>query len=205
MKNKFLKTILVLALCVGSVLLIRTFKPNPEEILKKRIAERSMGDPKAKVWITEYFDYQCPPCAAAHKILRDWMAAHPGKIYLQVRYYPLPVHKYTMKAAVYAECASRQRGKFLKFHDALFDHQLEWLADAYPELKFLKYAQDAGLELNRWDACTKDPEVEKFVTEEKSKADKLGVKITPSFFVNGKLVVGTKVLAEELDAVASQK
>ncbi len=205
MKNKFVQTALVLVLCVGSVFLVRIWRPNPEEVFKKRIAERSIGDSKAKVWITEYFDYQCPPCGAANKLLRDWMAKHPGKIYLQVRYFPLPGHKYSMKAVVHAECASRQKGKFFKFHDALFDHQSEWAVDAYPELRFLTYAQQAGLELKSWDACTKDPETKIFVKEEKAKAEKLGVKITPTFFVNGKMVIGTNALVEELNAIVDQK
>ncbi len=195
----------IAVICVGVVFVVKTLKPNPEELLKKRIAERSVGDPKAPVWVTEYFDYQCPPCGTAHAVLGDWMASHPGKIYLQLRYYPIPKHPYALKAAIHAECAARQEGKFFKFHDALFDHQAEWAQESYPELKFLMYAQEAGLELNRWDACTKDPEVEKFVNEERAKADSLGVKITPSFFVNDKMVVGTKALVEELDAVTNQK
>ena len=70
--------------------------------------------------------------------------------------------------------------------------------DPYAELKFLTYAQSAGIDLPRWDACVKDPETEKFVTEEKKKGEALGVKITPSFFVNGKLVVGMNGLSDEL-------
>ena len=204
-KNKFLITALVVVLCAGSVFLIKILKPNPDEVLKKRIAERSLVDPKAPAWVTEYFDYQCPPCGTAQKTLHDWIAGHPGKIYLQVRYFPFPKHLHAMKAAIYAECASRQKGKFWKFHEALFDHQAEWAQEAYPELKFLTYAQEAGLELTRWNACSKDPEVEKFVNEERTKADAFGVKLTPSFFVNGKMIVGIKALTEELDAIVKQK
>ena len=204
-KNKFLTTLLVFALCAGAVFLVRTFRPDSEAVMKKRMAERSAGDAKAAVWITEYFDYQCPPCATAYKVLEEWMEKNPGKIYLQVRYYPLPAHKHAVTAAVHAECASRQAGKFWKFHGLLFEHQAEWSQDAYPELKFLDYAQQAELELTRWDACTKDPETAKFIAGEKEEAEKLGVKITPSFFVNGKLVVGTTGLLEALNAISDEK
>src|SRR6185295_4383525 len=115
--------------CVGAVFLFRGFKPNPEELLKKRTTERSLGDSKAALWITEYFDYQCPPCASARKVLEDAMEEHPGKIYLQVRYFPLPMHKNSLKAAVAGDCASRQPGKFWKFHKAIFEHQSEWAMD----------------------------------------------------------------------------
>jgi protein-disulfide isomerase len=205
MKNKVLLTVVIVALCAGSVFLIKTLKPNPEEALKKRIAERSFGDPKASVWVSEYFDYQCPPCGEAHKVLHDWMSKHPGKIYLQVRFFPLPMHPHAMKAAIYAECASRQKGKFWPFHDALFEHQAEWVTDSYPELKFLTYARQTGLDVNQWDVCAKDPAVEGFVEEERAKARTLGVQITPSFFVNGKMAVGTQDLIKELDSVADAK
>lgn len=205
MKNKFLTTAAVVVLCVGSIFLLRILRPDPAEMLKKRISERSSGDPKAKIWVTEYFDYQCPPCASAHALLQEWMLKNPGKIYLQVRYFPLPAHKHSVKAAIHAECATRQPGKFWKFHGLLFDHQAEWASDAYPELKFLTYAETAELDLPRWDACTKDPATEKFVSGEKAEAEKLGIKITPSFFVNGKLIVGTQALMQELNAVADEK
>lgn len=205
MKNKSLTTIAIIALCAGVVFLVRSQALNPEEMLKRRIAERSTGEAKAKAHVTEYFDYQCPPCANANKILHDWMEKNPGKIYLEVRYFPLPSHRFSMKAAVHAECASRQKEKFWKFHNELFEHQPEWVSSDYPELKFLTYAQTADLELTRWDACTKDANVEKFIIEEKAQAEKIGVKITPTFFVNGKMVVGTQGLTEELNAIANAK
>ena len=198
LKNKTAVTFLILALCVAGVVAFRFFKPDPEALLKKRIAERSNGDPKAALWITEYFDYQCPPCGTARKLLEAAIKNHPGKIYLQVRYFPLPGHKNSLKAAVHAECASRQPGKFWTMHDKIFDHQSEWANDPYAELKFLNYAREAGLDLPRWDACTQDPETQKFVMKEKAQGEKLGVQITPSFFFNGKMAVGNASLSEEL-------
>ena len=198
LKNKFFVTLLAAFLCVGGVLLFRTFKPDPEALLKKRVAERSLGDPKAGFWITEYYDYQCPPCGSARKLLDDVMKRFPGKIYLQVRYFPLPAHKNALSAAVHAECASRQPGHFWAFHEQLFEHQQEWAMDPYASLKFLNYAQSAGIDTPRWDACAKDPETEKYVLEEKKKGEALGIKITPSFFVNGKLVVGVNGLSDAL-------
>ena len=197
-KNKSALTLLLILLCVGGILLFRALKPDPEALLKKWTAERSLGDAKAPLWITEYFDYQCPPCGTAYKTLEDAMNQYPGKIYLQVRYFPLPAHKNSMKAAIHAECASRQKDMFWKFHGQLFQHQGEWVAENYPELKFLQYAQETKLDLGPWDACTKDPAIEQAVAEEKKKGESLGVKITPSFFINGKLAVGTGGLNEEL-------
>lgn len=198
LRNKPLVTIVIALACIMLVLAYRHLRPDPEAELKKRTAERSMGDPKASLWITEYYDYQCPPCAIAHKQLDEAIKKYPGRIYLQVRYFPLAAHRNAMKAAVHAECASRQPGKFWLMHEKIFERQAEWAPDPYPELRFLSYAQEAGLRLEPWDACTKDPRTEKFIAEEKAKGESLGAKITPSFFINGKLVVGNTALTDEL-------
>lgn len=205
LKNKTLVTAVVLLFCVSAVFLAKTLKPNPEIILKQRIAERSLGSEKAPLWVTEYFDYQCPPCAAARETLETIFKEHPGQVYLQARFYPLPTHMNAMKAALYAECASRQKGKFWKFHEQLFDHQLDWAMDEYAAIKFASYAESAGLDVGRLDACTHDPETEKTVLEEKKKGADLGVTITPSFFVNGKIVVGKTALKNEVDAFFGEK
>ncbi len=205
LRKKIITTLLVIGLCVGSIFGIRALKPNSDEVMKKRLAERSTGNSNSKTWITEYFDYQCPPCSMAAMVLREHLKAKPDSIYLQVRYFPLPGHPHAMKTATYAECASRQPGKFWKFHELLFSHQKDWAVEKYPELKFLEYAKEAGLDLEKWDRCTKDPEVPKFIADEKSRAVELGVSTTPSFFVNGELVVGVKGLQDTLSKLAVDK
>ncbi len=199
-KNKWFLTGIVLSACVVSVLATRALKPHPDEVLKKRIAERSKGEEKAKLWITEYFDYQCPPCAKAAAFLETAMAEHPGQIYLQVRNFPQPGHKNALKAARYAECVSHQKGKFWTYHDELFKNQAQWSQDPYADIRFAAYAEGMGLDVKKLDACVHDPAAEKTVLDEKKKAEEIGVRQTPSFFVNGKLVVGVKALEGELDA-----
>lgn len=196
-----LRTALVLAVCVGAVFGVRAFKPHPDTVLKQRASERSLGDEKAPFWVTEYFDYQCPPCARARDVLEKAMADHPGKIYLQARYFPLPGHKHAMKAAVYAECVSRQKGKFWAFHDEMLKKQAEWTHDPYAALKFAAYAEKAGADIGRLDACSHDPKTEEMVLEEKKKAQELGVQSTPTFFVNGKIAVGIDGLEKELSVL----
>lgn len=197
-------SVLLLALCVSAVYGTRALAPHPDEVLKKRLAVRSKGDEKAPVWITEYFDYQCPPCAMANKLLNLAMTRYPGKIYLQVRYFPMPAHVHAVKAAVYAECASKQKGRFWDYHEALFDNQRQWAADPYPELRFTAYAETAGLDVKGLEACVQRPETEASVRDERKKGEEIGVKGTPSFFVNGKLLVGVNALAAELDTLLGE-
>ena len=198
--NRTSATVLIVIACVAAVFAVRALRPDLGALWQKSVSERSLGSDKAPLWITEYFDYQCPPCANARIALEQTMAEHSGQIYLQVRFFPLAAHKNALKAAVYAECASRQKGKFWKFHEEIFKHQAEWATDPYPQIKFAGYAEAAGLDLARIDRCAEDAAVEKAILDEKKKAEELGVKITPTFFVNGKLVVGLNDLRSELKA-----
>jgi protein-disulfide isomerase len=174
--NKNLATVVLAGLSVIFVFAFKELRPNPDAELKKRLSERSLGSEKAALWITEYFDYQCPPCARASHLLKEQIGKNPGKIYLQVKHFPLPGHKNAMKAAVYGECASRQAGKFWHFHE-----------------------KDAGLDLKKLDACVADLTVQTSVEQEKAKGQELGVQTTPTFFVNGQIHVGLIELQKALD------
>ena len=206
MRNKkILATVTLVSISVGMILAIRALKPDPAELLKTRNAERSQGSEKAPIWITEYFDYQCPPCATARTILEKAMTEHPGQIYLQARFFPLPAHKNGTRAALFAECASHQKGKFWKFHEEMLKRQDEWAKDDYAIFKFTSYAESIGMNLKQLDACVHDPKTEADVAEEKKKAVAIGVQMTPTFYVNGKMVVGAKALLEEIKAVLDKK
>ena len=200
LKNRFFITALIFSACIGSVLLFRALKVGA---VLPSAEQRTRGDKKAPIQITEYFDYQCPPCANARKLLEDRMKERPGEIHLEVRYFPLSGHMNSLKAAVHAECAARQ-GAFWKFHDEVFSHQSEWATDPYAELKFLTYVQSIGIDLKKWDTCTKDPAVAEFVQGEKKQGETLGLTTTPSFFVNGKLVVGVFPFIEEVKQLESR-
>ena len=95
--------------------------------------------------------------------------------------------------------------KFWKLHHELFNHQAEWANDNYAAIRFESYAQSAGLDTKKIDVCVSDPATEKSVLEEKAAGQKLGIMTTPSFFINGKLYVGTNGLNEAVSAFLTQK
>ena len=84
--------------------------------------------------------------------------------------------------------------------DLLFAKQDEWEAAQDPDTLFLGYARDAGIDTARLAACVSDPAAKMAVLEERERARSLGLKSTPTFFINGKKVVGVQSLHEELDA-----
>ncbi len=204
--QKIIATFIVLALCGGAVQAGRYFTgPKGKFIVDKRVSARSKGSPKASLWIVEYIDFQCGACSRVSGILREYLEKYPSQIYLQVRFRPLVLtHPFALKSAVYAECPASQ-GKFWPFYEILFTRQNDWASSDFPDDLFHSYAKEIGMNVKKLDICIQDEAVKKKVIAENDEAIDLGVKSTPTFFMNGKMVVGLDALKEELEAVFPEK
>ena len=159
---------------------------------------RLKGSADAPVKIIEFLDYQCPSCAKAEAFLRETYNREPAGIFIEARYFPLSGHKNSMKAAVYAECAARQ-DRFWAYHQRLFESQLGWAEMNSPALYFEDLAKQTGLDMDRLQACVSDAGVQDIVNKDKTEGKSFGIDSTPSFFVNGELVVGFEALKRKLE------
>lgn len=200
-KSKVLAALGLVFLCVLAVAAGRRyFSPSAFRFTSdERALLRSRGEPGSPVWIVEYMDYECPPCRQAYQIIEDYFKKNRSKIYFQVRFYPMPAHRNALRAAQYAECAARE-GRFWKFHDILLTQQKEWsgAAQGQAEPFFRGYAGKLGLDSRRFVLCLEDPGAARAVGEDMKAARSVGVQRAPTFFMNGKMVVGVRALEEEL-------
>ena len=105
------------------------------------------------------------------------------------KHLPLRMHSKAPAAHAAAEAAHRQ-GKFWEMHDRIFANQRQ----LSPE-KYLEYAQEIGLDLDKFKRDSASPEVKKRVDDDAQQAASLGVTGTPGFFVNGRLLSGAKPFA----------
>ena len=155
-------------------------------------AFRVKGPADAPIVIVEYSDFQCPACRMAVEPLKNLLDVYPGKIRVIFKHYPLEMaHPWARSAARYAECAGKQ-GKFWEMHDLLFETQQDWYASqSAPDAKFEALAKKLKLDLA---ACVKDPETDASVTRDIKDGDSRWVSSTPTFFVNGKRLVGARQL-----------
>ena len=158
---------------------------------------RVKGVEDAPVRIVEFIDFQCPACAQGAKFLKSFMEQHPGKLRLELKYFPFKTHRHGMLSAQYAECAARQ-GKFWPYHDYLVERQNNWkrLEDAKPAFDFM--AKEVGLDSAQLETCLADESVVSFLEKHKKEGTSLGVRQTPTYFINGKMVVGKKSLQLKL-------
>ena len=165
---------------------------------------RVKGDPAAKVQIVEFIDFQCPACADGALKLKKIYTLHPKDIRIEMKYFPLvTIHRHTMIASTYAECAARQ-GKFWPMHDLIVERQAQWSPLISAEGMFTQFAREAGVEEAALRHCLASPDVEQTVMHDRDLGRSLGVESTPTYFINNKMVVGSKSLTEELNQYFSQ-
>jgi protein-disulfide isomerase len=150
------------------------------------------GSPNAKVTIVEFSDFQCPFCQrfflqTLPKIEEKYIKT--GKVRFVYRDFPLNFHQYAQKAAEAAECADEQ-GKFWDYHDILFQKQSEWAAAG--ESKFKEYAQQLGLDMQKFNQCLDSGKYANEVQKDYNDGLKYGVSGTPTFFINGREVIGAQ-------------
>ncbi len=159
-----------------------------------------IGKKDAKVRIVEFADFQCPFCERFYKESYAQIKSKyvdTGKAKIIFRHFPLSFHQNAQKSAEAAECANRQ-GKFLEYHDLLFNNsQSDGTGLNLPDLK--KYADQLGLNKgtlgfgkNRFNDCLDKGEAVDVVNKDIAEGTASGVAGTPSFFINGKKVVGAQ-------------
>jgi protein-disulfide isomerase/uncharacterized membrane protein len=154
----------------------------------------SLGDPKAPVTIVEFSDFQCPHCRNGAMILNTVLNRYPGKVRVVLRNHPFDPacnrkmerggHAGSCEAARAAWCA-HQQGRFAALYEALFENQSS-LAPGVPA----KLAKDAGLDADKLQGCMASPEAAAAVARDLEEGERLGVKATPTFFINGHRVEG---------------
>lgn len=102
------------------------------------------------------------------------------------KHLPLDIHK-DAPAAHLASVAAQKQGKFWEYHDELFTNQKSLKLD-----NLRQYAQNIGLDMERFDADMLNLANKKVIDTDKSEAQSMGLTGTPGFFVNGRYLRGAK-------------
>lgn len=164
----------------------------------------TLGDSSAKVEITEYSDFECPFCANFATIqmptIKEQLIA-TGKVRWRYRDFPIPGHAYGRFAAHAAQCAGEQ-GKFWDMHDQLFYHHQWAQTGKDPSRLFRDFAQAAGLDLVKYDACMESGRFASRIEFSRQEGVHLLVDGTPTFYVNGKKFTGPRATSDAFKAIA---
>lgn len=165
----------------------------------------ALGLADAPVTLEEFGDFQCPPCGMLHPVLQTMEREFGTKLRVIFREYPLvPAHAHALSAARAAEAAGMQ-GKFWEMHGMLFDNQKAW-TDAFDVRPIFEgYATKIGLDLEKYRRDVSSEEAAQRIFLDGKRARDLGVKGTPTVFMNGREVPFESLAPEKLRAVISNE
>lgn len=155
-------------------------------------AAAAWGNRNSKITIVEFSDFECPACGAAATRFGDIIKAYKDDVQLYFLNYPLDkainptvlrdFHRNAGLAARAGVCA-QQRGDFWSFHDDLFRQQKQLSRELVIGL-----AKQRGWDAAEFEACMDDEATIQQVREEIADGTLAGVKGTPTFFINGRMV-----------------
>lgn len=171
-------------------LTVDPFKASMDKISLKDQPIR--GNPNASVTIVEFSDFQCPYCGRAYSIIEEnVMKDYGDKVRLVYKNYPLSsIHPWADSAALASACARQQSPEgFWKMYDFLFRNQSSINPQNLKE-KAEGVIRDAGLDVAKFDTCFDNKTALATVQADQNEANILGVRSTPTFFINGHKLEG---------------
>ncbi|MEK7239575.1 MAG: thioredoxin domain-containing protein [Gemmatimonadota bacterium] len=160
--------------------------PIPEATLAalERAHSPTLGPPGAVVTIVEFLDPACETCATFYPMVKDMMAANPGKIRVVLRW--APFHNGSQDVVAMLE-AARKQDKLWPALEALLATQAVWSPGHTPQAEAaMKQLEGLGLDREKLLADMASPEIAQLIAQDLDDARTLNVTMTPEFFVNGK-------------------
>ena len=148
---------------------------------------RVRGNPKARVMIVEFSDFQCPYCSQVVATLKNVLTKHQDSVALAFRDMPMTqIHPQALMAAEAARCAGEQ-GKFWEYHDLLFGDQYRLERNA-----LLEKARSLKLDDKQFDSCLTKEKYKTQIQQDSQEGMRAGVSGTPGFFINGIFLEGAQ-------------
>lgn len=157
-----------------------------EELLQKINGNKSnffTGPDDAKVVIVEFSDFACPYCKNSYSTMREIGVKYKDRVKIIFRDFPV-ITEYSGQLALSARCAGEQ-GKFWHMHDKLFQNQ-----GVSSKVEIIELAKQIGLDINKFEFCLDNNKYEAAITQDYLDGDSLGIKGTPTWFINGNKLEG---------------
>jgi protein-disulfide isomerase len=147
----------------------------------------AIGPADAPITLIEFSDYVCPFCGRWYQeVFKKIRAEYPDKVRIVYRDFPLySIHPDAQPAAEAANCANEQ-GAYWEYHDKLFT------GGKFGKEVYLQYAQELGLDLQKFQDCIESGKYASEIQADYQFASGLGVRSTPTFFLNGIAIVGAQ-------------
>lgn len=157
-----------------------------------------LGKADAPVTIVEFSDYQCPYCGKFYNEAYQQLKTEyvdTGKVKIVFRDFPLSFHAGAYPAALTAECVRDQKGDsvYFEMHNKIFEDQsiLDGSTESIKEA-LAGYASDLGVDSKKYNECVDGNKFQDEIYADQADAQAAGISGTPSFIVDGKILVGAQ-------------
>ena len=156
---------------VNGDLLVRDYSP-------------SFGPADAPVTLVEFFDPSCEACRAYHPVVQEIRRQFPTQVRVVLRY--TVFHEGSDEAVRILE-AARMQDKFEPVLDALLEQQPGWAVHVSPQMDVAwEIAGAAGLDVEKAETDKLFPGITGTLNQDMADVEALGIRQTPTFFLNGK-------------------
>ena len=142
------------------------------------------GNKDAKVFLIEFLDPECESCRMLYPHVKNLIKEYEGKVQLVVRYAPFHGNS---KIAVAALEAAKKQNLYWESLGLLFERQPEWGSHHHPRIDLIfDFLPAIGIDVDQLKLDMRDPKINKIIDQDIADLKQLGVRATPTFFVNGK-------------------
>ncbi len=195
MKNKMFVLVIAVLAVLGFFLLKKsgntpTATPSQSSALSDdfiRPHSASFGNSMAKVTVVEWFDPECESCRAVHPIFTKMVEEYKDRVHFVLRY--MPYHTNSMFAASALEEA-KELGKFEEALHVLFENQPEWGNHHQPKPELIPILlAKIGIPKEKLEQEYLIQKHSEKIKMDEADGKKVGVRGTPTFFVNGQMVM----------------
>jgi len=156
------------------------------------------GPADAPIVLVEYTDYQCPYCSRAQPTITAVRERYGDSVVHVFKNLPLPMHQQATLAAEAALCAADQ-GQFWEFHDWLFANK-----NNISKETLVAQAGVLSLDVPVFTACVDSREHQQEVVQDSSEAASFGIRGTPGFVINGRILTGAQPLEAFVEVIDNE-
>ncbi len=183
MKQVIIAVLIVLAI-IGSAVIISKNKEDAQAP-ESKLSNNFYGLEDGKITLTEFGDFQCPGCASMYPTIKEVKEKYKDQIRFEFRHYPIVnIHPNAMSAHLAAQAAASQ-GMFWEMHDQIYSTQSVWSRDSNPGSIFEGYAEELGLDIDKYRNSLKASETIGTVNADTELGRSQGITGTPAFQIDG--------------------
>lgn len=190
-----MKQIIIAVVVVIGIIFGATLIGGDDKVTVGAESNNWYGKEEGIITVTEYADFQCPACASFFPFISQVKEQFKNQIRFEFKHFPLvQIHPNATSAHRAAQAAANQ-GKFWEMHDLLYSRQQTWSNVTSPAPVFENYAREIGLDMDKYSIDVAAGDTLAVINTDIDAGKQLNVNATPTFFIEGKKIEDTSIIA----------